>query len=436
MSQRNTGKARSYYPPPGDEPPSPTLLDDNDAPTLDPDTLAIDDEYGGEAVDFAHEQWLQASMVRASHDVSYVDSLSPSKLHALAKHLHAFPLYAVRCGLYPGVYRTWPAAKRVVGDWMPKGKFGQDRTGSLRKFNCPMQAWRFVSRGEWGDSAAYDESNAYLTLQSLPPPAGFTIPSPMIIVTAGGALQHLEPPIVPPDVRTDEPLSLLNGDNADFRRLPAGICVGDARVHYHRVEAGLVRCGPYNRPQGSMVMQVDEVIRGVPGYPSTLMNNATVTSTPTSSPPAASPSSVSPIRTPASHAARISSLSQALHSHSPTRVQPRVPSGSSKFSLSQPPPPSPLSQPRASTSKASTSSQPSSPRVQTGGSDPRAGVVSRTSSQTSDRSNVEISFDEYRQLQQDSQNFRRMNAPPSCVCVCNSQFPNLICRCCARRCGH
>ncbi|KAG8688516.1 hypothetical protein FRC09_012870 [Ceratobasidium sp. 395] len=250
MSQRNSGKGKSAYqvPDSDDEAPSPTLLDEGDAPVFNPELIVIDDDYGGEEINLSHEQWLYDSAIRAANDLRFIDSLTTPQIHHLAKYVFQSPLYAVRRGLYPGVYRTWSAAQRVVDDWMPNGRFGATRSGSLRRFNCPIQAWRFVSRDDWGGTGSYDDTNTSAALQSLPPPAGFTIPAPMFIATAGGALQHLEPPIPPPVVEAGEPLPLLNGDNNDFRRLPAGVCIGDARVHYHRINGEIVLCGPTNRP--------------------------------------------------------------------------------------------------------------------------------------------------------------------------------------------
>ncbi|KAG8687478.1 hypothetical protein FRC09_013467, partial [Ceratobasidium sp. 395] len=261
MAQRNTGKSRSFYPVPesDDEQPSPTILDEDDAPTFDRQPILIDDDYGGEEVDPHHEQWLHNSMVQAATHDNFVKSLTAPQITALAKHVVKLPPYAVRRGLYPGVYRNWPAAQRVVGDWMPTAKFGKDGNGSMRKFNCPMQAWRFISRDDWGGTSAFDNSNAITVLQSLPPPAGFTIPAPMIIASASGTLQHLEPPLPPPEVEAGEPLSLLNGDNDNFRRLPVGVCVGDARTHYHRVNGIIVLCSPKNRPKEIKVLPIETV---------------------------------------------------------------------------------------------------------------------------------------------------------------------------------
>ncbi|KAG8708372.1 hypothetical protein FRC09_001285 [Ceratobasidium sp. 395] len=214
----------------------------------------------------------------------------------------------------------------------------------------------------------------------------------MIIASARGTLQHLEPPLLPPAVEVGEPLSLLNSDNNNFRRLPVGVCVGDARTHYHRVNNNIVLCSPKNRPKEIKVLPIETVVWGVPGYPSTLGNTASARQIPTSasSPTASNPLSTLPIRTPASRP-RMSTLAQALNT--PTRAQPCVPSGLSTFSPSQPlPSPSMMSQPRASTSKATTSSQPSSSQARAGGSGSRAGVVSRTSSQASDSGNAEVSI--------------------------------------------
>ncbi|KAG8725370.1 hypothetical protein FRC09_001174 [Ceratobasidium sp. 395] len=436
MSRQNSGKGKSTYQAPDsdDEAPSPTLLDEGDAPRFNPEPIAIDDDYGGEEVDPSHERWLHDSAIRAANDIRFIESLSAPQIQQLAKYVFQSPLYAVRRGLYPGVYRNWGSALRVVDNWMPNGRFGATRSGSLRRFNCPIQAWRFVSRDDWGGSGSYDNTNTSAALQSLPPPAGFTIPAPMIIATAGGALQHLEPPIPPPEVEAGEPLPLLNGDNNDPRRLPAGVCVGDARVHYHRINGEIVLCGPTNRP--SQVVSIRTVVQGVPGYPSIISNNTSVWPISTSSSPAATSPSASPIRTPASRA-RVSTLSQVMAS--PTRPQTRVPSGSSTFSSSQPlPSPSMPSQPRASTSQATTSSQPSSSRVRASGSGPHVGAVSRSSSQASDSNNVEVSVprEEYQRLLLESQHYRRMMAPPQCSCRCNPQFPELMCQCCAGRCLH
>ncbi|KAG8756844.1 hypothetical protein FRC12_010446 [Ceratobasidium sp. 428] len=176
MAQRNTGKSRSFNPVPesDDEQLSPTILDKDDVPTFDRQSILIDDDYGGEEVDPPHEQWLHDSMIQAATHDNFVESLTAPQITALAKHIVKLPLYAVRCGLYPGIYRNWPTAQRVVGDWMPTAKYGKDGNGSMRKFNCPMQAWRFVSQDDWGGTSAFDNSNAITVLQSLPPPAGFT----------------------------------------------------------------------------------------------------------------------------------------------------------------------------------------------------------------------------------------------------------------------
>ncbi|KAG9086849.1 hypothetical protein FS749_003327 [Ceratobasidium sp. UAMH 11750] len=284
MSQSQRGKARV--------PPSPNFdLNDYDFDAVDhpasqnallSPTIHGDMEAAGEEIDPEFEEWVARTATVVTRDRKRLSDLTRDDLENLCYHLSCSLFYAVRDGLYPGVYLGWIAARRQAANWMPNGPFNG---GSLCRFDNAVDAWNFVcTRDKCHGQYAPDSVSM---LQSLPPPAGYFLPPPMML-NQQGTLVELAPRLNRTFPIPSAPLSLRTGDNARLDENPRGVCLSD-REHYHAIGTRIERCYATpataldpNSPSFSTPITVKQALAGSPPtYPALDMSSSDMPASPT-----------------------------------------------------------------------------------------------------------------------------------------------------------